>query len=67
MMTAHGSVESAVEAMKPGAHDYLQKPFEVDEPAAGAAWPAQPPKRARTELITARRNATSIDRLRPSP
>jgi two-component system NtrC family response regulator len=31
MMTAHGSVESAVEAMKLGAHDYLQKPFEVDE------------------------------------
>ena len=31
MMTAHGSIESAVEAMKLGAHDYLQKPFEVDE------------------------------------
>jgi DNA-binding NtrC family response regulator len=31
MMTAHGSVESAVEAMKLGARDYLQKPFEVDE------------------------------------
>ena len=31
MMTAHGSIESAVEAMKLGACDYLQKPFEVDE------------------------------------
>ena len=31
MMTAHGSVESAVEALKLGARDYLQKPFEVDE------------------------------------
>ena len=31
MMTAHGSIESAVEAMKLGASDYLQKPFEVDE------------------------------------
>ena len=30
-MTAHGSIESAVEAMKLGARDYLQKPFEVDE------------------------------------
>jgi DNA-binding NtrC family response regulator len=30
MMTAHGSIESAVEAMKLGARDYLQKPFEVD-------------------------------------
>ncbi|MEO8681377.1 MAG: sigma-54 dependent transcriptional regulator, partial [Vicinamibacterales bacterium] len=31
MMTAHGSIESAVEAMKLGALDYLQKPFEVEE------------------------------------
>jgi DNA-binding NtrC family response regulator len=31
MMTAHGSIENAVEAMKLGARDYLQKPFEVDE------------------------------------
>ena len=31
MMTAHGSVDSAVEAMKLGAHDYLQKPFDVDQ------------------------------------
>ena len=31
MMTAHGSIESAVAAMKLGARDYLQKPFEVDE------------------------------------
>jgi len=30
MMTAHASVESAVEAMKLGAADYLQKPFDVD-------------------------------------
>jgi two-component system, NtrC family, response regulator AtoC len=31
MMTAHASVESAIAAMKLGALDYLQKPFEVDE------------------------------------
>jgi DNA-binding NtrC family response regulator len=31
IMTAHGSIENAVEAMKLGARDYLQKPFEVDE------------------------------------
>jgi DNA-binding NtrC family response regulator len=49
MMTAHGSVESAVEAMKLGAHDYLQKPFEIDELllTARRALAAQ---RARTEL-----------------
>ncbi len=31
IMTAHGSVESAVEAIKLGAYDYLQKPFEFSE------------------------------------
>jgi DNA-binding NtrC family response regulator len=31
MMTAHGTVDSAVEAMKLGARDYLQKPFDVEE------------------------------------
>ena len=31
LMTAHGSVSHAVEAMKLGAADFLQKPFELDE------------------------------------
>jgi len=31
MMTAHATVESAIEAMKLGAMDYLQKPFEIEE------------------------------------
>lgn len=31
MMTAHATVESAIEAMKLGALDYLQKSFEIDE------------------------------------
>lgn len=31
MITAHGGVATAVEAMKCGAHDYLQKPFEIEE------------------------------------
>ncbi len=31
LMTAFGSVSSAVEAMKLGAFDYIQKPFEADE------------------------------------
>jgi two-component system response regulator AtoC len=31
LMTAHATVESAIEAMKLGAMDYLQKPFEIDE------------------------------------
>ncbi|HBV85102.1 MAG TPA: two-component system response regulator [Desulfosporosinus sp.] len=31
MMTAHGNTATAVEAMKSGAHDYLMKPFDIDE------------------------------------
>jgi len=31
MMTAHATVDNAIEAMKLGAFDYLQKPFEIDE------------------------------------
>ncbi len=31
VITAHSSVEKAVEAMKQGAHDYLSKPFSRDE------------------------------------
>jgi len=31
MMTAHGAIRDAVEAMKLGAHDYLLKPFDLEE------------------------------------
>lgn len=31
IMTAHGSIDSAVDAIKLGAHDYLQKPFEFTQ------------------------------------
>ena len=31
MVTAHGSIESAVQAMKMGAADYLPKPFKLDQ------------------------------------
>ena len=31
MMTAHGTVPNAVDAMKLGVRDYLQKPFDIDE------------------------------------
>jgi DNA-binding NtrC family response regulator len=36
LMTAHGSVEAAVEAMREGAVDFLQKPFELAELEARA-------------------------------
>lgn len=31
MLTAHGTLESAIEGMKLGAFDYLMKPCEIDE------------------------------------
>lgn len=31
MVTAHGSTATAVEAMKLGAYDYINKPFDIDE------------------------------------
>jgi len=31
MMTAHGSVETAIEAMRRGAADYIQKPFKTND------------------------------------
>ena len=31
IITAHGSIDSAVEAIKKGAYHYLQKPFEFEE------------------------------------
>ena len=31
MMTAHATIQTAIEAMKLGALDFLQKPFEIDE------------------------------------
>jgi two-component system nitrogen regulation response regulator GlnG len=31
MITAHGRMESTIEAMKEGAYDYIEKPFDIDE------------------------------------
>jgi len=40
VLTGHGSIDSALEAMKLGAYDYLTKPCEIDELVAKieAAW-----------------------------
>jgi DNA-binding NtrC family response regulator len=35
IMTGHGSIESAVDAMKLGAYDYIEKPFRV---GSSSAW-----------------------------
>lgn len=31
MVTAHGKMESTIDAMKEGAYDYLEKPFDIEE------------------------------------
>lgn len=31
MMTAHGKMESTIDAMKEGAYDYIEKPFDIEE------------------------------------
>jgi len=36
MLTAHGSIETAVESMRLGAVDYVKKPFQLDELGAAA-------------------------------
>jgi two-component system response regulator AtoC len=57
LLTANGSERVAVAAMKQGAYDYLQKPFDIDEVAvviSGARGPAaahrQPPAVRRADL-----------------
>ena len=53
IMTAHGQVRSAVEAMKKGAFDYLEKPFDNDELLAIIA-------RA-VELVSLRRRVRQLE------
>jgi DNA-binding NtrC family response regulator len=31
LMTAHASIETAIDAIKKGAYDYIEKPFDGDE------------------------------------
>ncbi len=31
MITAHGDIDTAIKAMKSGAYDFINKPFELDE------------------------------------
>ena len=70
MMTAHATVESAIEAMKLGAYDYLQKPFEVDEllVAVRRALEHQRLRRQhRYLLLRARRGVRPLRHHRPEP
>ena len=57
MITAHGSVDSAVEAVKMGAFDYIEKPFEQDAHPADRA-----PRRSRRSSSTSARRGRSRPR-----
>ena len=73
LMTAFAAVQDAVAAVKDGAHDYLTKPFDIDEiPCASSASPSTGPscaswtKRARSWPSTAPTRPSSAARRRCS-
>ena len=48
LITAFGSMETAIEAVKAGAFDYISKPFKIDEVLlAGPTGPGEPQTAAR--------------------
>ncbi|MBI5464943.1 MAG: sigma-54-dependent Fis family transcriptional regulator [Ignavibacteriales bacterium] len=59
IMTAHGTIDSAVDAIKHGAHDYLQKPFDYDELKlfVGKVWDHH---RLREEVVQLRHQLQSV-------
>jgi len=59
MMTAYATVSDAVEAMKQGAYDYLQKPFDPDE-AARVIGRAVERRRLRMQTATLRRELEGV-------
>ena len=59
MMTAYASVSSAVEAIRQGAYDYLQKPFDPDDAALVVAR-ALERKRLRAQAQTLRRELEGV-------
>ncbi len=62
LMTAHGTTETAIEAMKEGAYDYLLKPFEMEELLAvmARALNSSKPRPASAEPIPAAIQPASI-------
>ena len=54
MLTGHATVQTAVEAVKHGAMDYLQKPCDIEDLLAKAQKAAQRKKTREAELFEAR-------------
>lgn len=65
VMTAHGSVETAVEAMRLGAFDFLQKPFDLEQLEARIARAIEHGRLRRevSELRAERANGVGADRI----
>jgi two-component system response regulator AtoC len=59
LMTGYGTVADAVQAMKMGAYDYLEKPFDPDEAARVVARAAER-KRLRDEAASLRRELEGV-------
>jgi DNA-binding NtrC family response regulator len=59
LMTAYATVQDAVKAMKQGAYDYLQKPFDPDDAALVVAR-ALERKRLRAQAATLRRELEGV-------
>ena len=70
MLTAHGSIETAIQAMKRGAYDYLTKPFQLagagnPRPEGVREGPAGPPRAAVGRAARLRVAALPAGRLQP--
>ncbi len=59
MMSAYGSVESAIEAMKAGAYDFISKPFKTDEVLL-ALKKAEEREQLKRENVTLRKQIAEI-------
>jgi DNA-binding NtrC family response regulator len=57
MLTAHGSIETAIQAMRQGAYDYLTKPFQLPELEIHV-------QKAREKVRLARRERQWVEQLR---
>jgi nitrogen regulation protein NR(I) len=60
LMTAHGTTETAIEATRRGAFDYILKPFEIEELLAIVGRAAEAGKRGREKIALGREQPREI-------
>ncbi|MCF8050138.1 MAG: response regulator [Desulfobacterales bacterium] len=64
MLTGHGTIETAIQGMKLGAHDYMMKPCDIDDLVAKIV-EATEKKRAKEEKIRAAQSEEFLSRYEP--